>query len=157
MMIFHKISFFGMILEYFSAKDNIIIMKPIIKLVLLFIIPLTMVSMAQAQVSDKVVKAISNGSANGVAKYFDSSVDITILNTSNSYSKSQAEEVLKDFFFKNSVSGFKLMHNIDSRGGDSSSIIGTLTAGGESFRVYVLLNSASSKNAIIQELTIRQR
>ena len=63
--------------------------------------------------------------------------------------------MLNDFFEKNKVTGFKLLHNIDSRGGDSESIIGTLTAGGKSYRVYVLLNTASSKNNIVQEISIR--
>lgn len=132
-------------------------MNHIKKLLLFIVLPLSIVAFINTPAGDEIVKSIRAGDAAGVAKYFDSSVEVTILSTSNTYSKSQAEQVLKEFFAKNKVSGFKLLHNVDSRGGDSESIIGTLSAGGNTYRVYVLLNRASGNKNIIQEINIRER
>lgn len=129
-------------------------MKRLLFLVAVFMLPF-MIGNSQ-QIGDDIVKALSKGDANTVAKYFDSSVDVTILNTSDTYSKSQAQQVLKSFFSKHSVSDFKVLHNIDSKSGSSESVVGQLTSGKKSFRVYVLFsNSGSSK--IIQEISIRER
>ena len=47
---------------------------------------------------DEVVAAMKAGNSVMVAKYFDNVVDISMPDKSNSYSKSQAEMVIKDFF-----------------------------------------------------------
>ena len=52
---------------------------------------------------DNIGNAIKSGSSKEVAKFFDSSVEITIQDKESVYSKVQAEMVLKDFFSKNSV------------------------------------------------------
>ena len=46
----------------------------------------------------EVVKAIKSGNSAEVSKFFDNTVEITLPEKSNSYSKSQAELVLRDFF-----------------------------------------------------------
>jgi len=46
---------------------------------------------------DEVIAAMKTGNASSVAKYFDNNVEISMPDKSNSYSKSQAELVLKDF------------------------------------------------------------
>lgn len=44
-----------------------------------------------------VVRSINNGDAASVAKYFDNSVEMVLPGKSSTYSKSQAEMILKDF------------------------------------------------------------
>lgn len=108
------------------------------------------------QVANAIATAISKGDAAGVAKYFDSSVDVTILGEDGTYSKSQAEQMLKSFFSKHRVDNFKIVHNVDSPNGSSSSFVGQLTSGGKNYRLYVLMaDSGSSK--IVQEISIRER
>ena len=46
----------------------------------------------------EIVNAIKSGNSAEVSKYFDNTVEITLPEKSNSYSKSQAELVLHDFF-----------------------------------------------------------
>ena len=46
-----------------------------------------------------VVRSINNGDAASVAKYFDNSVEMVLPGKSSTYSKSQAEMILKDFFY----------------------------------------------------------
>lgn len=105
---------------------------------------------------DDVVAGLKKGDVSMLAKHFDSNVDVTLLGDSNTYSKSQATEVLKSFFAKNSVSNFKVIHNVDSKSGSSESIVGQITAGGKSYRVFILLSNAGSKQ-IIQEISIKTR
>ena len=49
----------------------------------------------------EIVNAIKSGNAKEVAKYFDTTVEITLPGISSSYSKAQAEPVLRDFFNSN--------------------------------------------------------
>ncbi len=49
----------------------------------------------------EVINAIKSGNAAEVAKYFDSTVELTLPEKSSSFSKSQAQLVLRDFFNQN--------------------------------------------------------
>ena len=72
----------------------------------------------------EVISAVKSGSASQVAKYFDATIDISVSGKSATYSKSQGEMVLKDFFANNAVSGFTIIHQGDNSG--SEYCIGTL-------------------------------
>ena len=50
---------------------------------------------------EKVTVAIKSGNAKELAAMFDNSIEITILESEQTYSKAQAEQVVKDFFLKN--------------------------------------------------------
>src|SRR5205823_1385917 len=79
---------------------------------------------------DEVISAMKTGNANQLSKYFDNTVEITLPDKSNSYSKSQAELVLKDFFNTSMVKDFEVLHKGDNAG--SQYCIGTLqTRNGE--------------------------
>ena len=52
---------------------------------------------------DEVIAAMKRGNAAEVARFFDNTVEINMPDKSNSYSKSQAQLVLKDFFISNGV------------------------------------------------------
>lgn len=110
---------------------------------------------SQAPISD-IEQAFKNGNVEELSKYFDSSVDITLNNTSETYSKSQAEQVLKSFFSKNKVTHFKQVHSVSSRSGSSESFVGQMTAGGQHYRVFLLLASSGSQQ-VIQEISIRKK
>lgn len=101
-------------------------------------------------VLDDISLAIRSGNAREVAKYFDTSVEITIHNESKVYSKSQAEMVLKDFFTKNPVSSFNVIHKGTSNEGSQYGI-GTLVTGGGSFRTYVYIKQKGTA-FFIQEM-----
>ena len=73
---------------------------------------------------DDVIGAIKSGNAAQMAKFFDASVEISMPDKSNSYSKSQAEMVLKDFFSTNAVKNFEVIHKGENAG--SQYCIGTL-------------------------------
>ena len=68
---------------------------------------------------------------------------------SNSYSKSQAELVLKDFFNNNPVKSFEVLHKGENAG--SQYCIGTLVTKGGSFRTTIFMNQKGDKQ-LLQEI-----
>ena len=103
---------------------------------------------------DEIVTALRSGNANLVAKYFDSTVEITLPEKSNSYSKSQAEVVLKDFFNNNPVTGFNIIHKGENAG--SQYCIGTLLTKTGNFRTTVFLKLKGDKQ-MLQEIRFENR
>ena len=59
---------------------------------------------------DEVIGALRSGNAQELSKYVDEKIEISLPDKSDSYSKSQAIMVLKDFFQNNGVTGFEVQH-----------------------------------------------
>lgn len=98
-----------------------------------------------------IVSAFKAGNATKIASYFAENVDLSILETENLYSKSQAEQILKSFFVKHKPSEFTIVHK--GKSGLSEYFIGELTCTDAIFRVT--LNSKSEEgNKEITSLTI---
>lgn len=57
---------------------------------------------------DDVIKSLRAGNAQELAKYVDDNIVISLPDKSDSYSRSQAVMVLKDFFTTNGVKGFEV-------------------------------------------------
>ncbi|HEX7456847.1 MAG TPA: DUF4783 domain-containing protein [Ginsengibacter sp.] len=98
---------------------------------------------------DDVVKAIKAGDASQVSKYFDNTVEITLPEKSNSYSKSQAELVLHDFFASNTVKDFEILHKSDN--GGSQYCIGNLKTVNGTFRTTIFMKQKGTAE-VLQEL-----
>src|SRR4051812_24609937 len=81
---------------------------------------------------DEVINAMRTGNASEVSRFFDNTVELNMPGKSNSYSKSQAELVLKDFFNSNGVKSFEIIHKGENSG--SQYCIGTLVTKSGSFR-----------------------
>lgn len=103
---------------------------------------------------DDVIAAMKSGNSDQVAKYFDSSVEISMPDKSNSYSKSQAELVLKDFFQNNTVKGFEIIHKGENAG--SQYCIGTLITRNGSFRTTIFMKQKGDTQ-VLQELRFENR
>ena len=65
---------------------------------------------------DVVVTAIRSGNVTQLSPFFDVRVDITLPDKSDTYSKTQAEMVIGDFFNKNVVQNFKINQQGESGG-----------------------------------------
>lgn len=100
---------------------------------------------------NEISKALSNGNANELARYFDESVEIAIMDEENTYNKEEAKEIVSSFFTKYKPSSYSQVHQGVSKGKDSQYTIGDLKANGETFRVYVYMKVTGGKY-IIQEL-----
>ena len=96
-----------------------------------------------------VATALQVGNAQEVAKYFNTMVDLSLPSSDDTYSKTQAEQILRDFFAKIPVKGFKVSKQGNSADG-STYCIGTLEAGNKTFRVYFLIKSNGSQNVVHQ-------
>lgn len=109
---------------------------------------------ANAQNFDGIINAIKTGSASAVAANFEGNVEITIKSTANSYSKSQAEMVLKNFFSGNQPKSFSVIHQGTSPEG-SKYFIGNLVTSGGTYRTYVYAKTANGK-LVIQEIRFEE-
>jgi Domain of unknown function (DUF4783) len=98
---------------------------------------------------DEVVNALKAGDSAQIAKYFDTTVEITMPDKSNNYSKNQAEIILKDFFSNNGVKGFEVNHKGENSG--SQYCIGTLITKNGSFRTTVFMKQKNDKQ-LLQEI-----
>lgn len=105
---------------------------------------------------DNVINALKAGNSSGLARYFDSYIDITMPEKSNNYSKSQAELVLKDFFSNNGVRNFEVKHKGDNEGNNGQYCIGTLLTKNGNFRVNVFMRSKNDR-MVVQEIRIQQQ
>ncbi|MEP6711560.1 MAG: DUF4783 domain-containing protein [Ferruginibacter sp.] len=93
-----------------------------------------------------IINAIKSGNATEIAKYFDNTVEITLPEKSNSYSKSQGELVLRDFFNNNAVKGFTIIHQGENAG--SHYCIGTLITKSGSFRTTIYMKQKGDKQTL---------
>lgn len=123
-------------------------MKPIITS-LLVVSAVVLTSFGQLNSIDEVVGAIRSGNAAELSKYFDDNVEVTLPVKSDSYSKAQAQMILKDFFANNDVKGFELKHKGDSPGGHYC--IGTLQTKSGNFRAHIFMKSKGNRE-LVKEL-----
>ncbi len=97
----------------------------------------------------EIINAIKTGNASEVSKFFDNTVEITFPGKSNSYSRSQAELVLHDFFSKNPAKSFQVIHKSENEG--SQYCIGNLETANGIFRTTIFLKQKGDKQ-VLQEL-----
>ena len=95
---------------------------------------------------DGVIGAIRSGNSAELSKYFDENIELTLPDKSDSYSKAQAQLIVKDFFTNNGVKGFDLKHKGDSPGGHFC--IGTLQTNTGNFRTNVFMKSKGGREVV---------
>lgn len=99
---------------------------------------------AMAGPFEDVIAAIKKGDVSSLSKVLDKTVEINIAGKSNSYSKAQAEIILKDFFAKNQVKSFELIHQGEA-GGGSRYGIGNLVTSGGNYRLSFFLQKKGNE------------
>lgn len=95
---------------------------------------------------DEVINAMKTGNASEIAKFFDNTVEINMPEKNNSYSKSQAELVLKDFFSSNGVKNFEIIHKGENSG--SQYCIGTLITKNGSYRTTIFMKQKGNRQLL---------
>jgi len=103
---------------------------------------------------DEIISALKNGNSSEIAKYFDNTVEIGLPDKSNSYSKSQAEVVIRDFFSNNPVKGFEVLHKGENSG--SQYCIGKLITKNATYRTTVFMKQKGNLQTI-QEVRIENQ
>lgn len=102
-------------------------------------------------VIDQVKESIKAGSAKELSKYLNATVDVTIDGKPNSYSKAQAEFVLRDFFKANPPAEFNIIHQGSSKGGQPFAI-GHYKSGSNTFRVWMKIKTVGNQS-LVQEIS----
>ena len=95
---------------------------------------------------DEVIGALRSGNSAQLAGYFDENVELTLPDKSDSYSKAQAQLIVKDFFSNNGVKGFDLKHKGDSPSGHFC--IGTLQTNAGNFRTNIFMKIKNGKEVV---------
>jgi Domain of unknown function (DUF4783) len=102
---------------------------------------------AQGDIISQVKETIKAGSAKELSKYLNQTVDVTLDDGPQSYSKAQAEFVFRDFFKQHPPAEFTLIHQGTSKGGQIFGI-GQYKSGSETYRVYMKIKAANNQQLV---------
>lgn len=103
--------------------------------------------MAQDELFNPMKDALKTGNAKEVAKFFNASVDMNVEGNVDTYSKAQAEFVLRDFFKKHPPTEFNIVHTGASKGGQQYAI-GRYVSNGENYNVMLRVKEVDKVNLI---------
>jgi hypothetical protein len=104
---------------------------------------------ASAEFSKKITEAIRKGNSSELSSYFASTIDLTVPGKEGSFSKAQAEQIVKDFFTQNPPKSFTIKHNGSSNDGSQYSV-GTYITAKSAYRSYFLIKNVSGKFYLLQ-------
>ncbi len=107
-------------------------------------------SFGQDDIINTVKETIKAGSAKELANYLNQTVDIMIDEKLESYSKAQAEFVLRDFFKAHVPTEFTIIHQGSSKGGQPFAI-GQYKSDKETFRVFIKIKTVG-KLQLVHEI-----
>lgn len=97
-----------------------------------------------------ITNALNTGNIASISAYIDVHVSITILDNENTYTKQQAEIILKDFFTKHPSKSYATVHEGTSPEG-SKFTVGNLVTSTGNFRTFFLIKQKGN-SFIIQEI-----
>lgn len=101
-----------------------------------------------SEVSAQVIQAFKSGSADVVANHFNDNVELVLPKTNNFYTKQQAKSVLADFFRKNAVKNFTVIHKGTKE--NMAFLIGSLVTSNGNFRVSIFVRKSGNFSLINQ-------
>ena len=99
---------------------------------------------------DDITTAIRVGNAGELSRYLDSRVDISLPDKSDTYSKIQAEMIIRDFFSTNGVQNF-LVKRREHNGSGSEFCVGVLQTRNGDYRTTLFIKQKGDKQ-FLQEL-----
>jgi len=104
-------------------------------------------SQAQKDVIAEVRETIKAGSAKELSKFLNQNVDVMIDEQLQTYSKAQAEFVLRDFFKEHPAAEFNIIHHGSSKGGQPFAI-GLYKSGSETYRVFMKIKNENGQQLV---------
>jgi hypothetical protein len=105
---------------------------------------------AQSSAISSIESSIRSGSASTLKNYLNTTIDLVVPGSDGTYSKTQAEQILKNFFSQNSASSYQHKQQGSSKAG-SVFVIGNLScSNGFKYRVYFLIKKYSGSYKIHQ-------
>jgi hypothetical protein len=149
--IFTPLGQFGIFLGLSRSTNILFIMKSIVGLALLtFSLVLVSFRPLSTYTLDDITTAIRVGNAGELSRYLDSRVDISLPDKSDTYSKIQAEMIIRDFFTTNGVQNFLVKHT-GPRGAGSEFCVGVLQTRNGDYRTTLFIKQKGDKQ-FLQEL-----
>ncbi|MBB2145519.1 DUF4783 domain-containing protein [Pedobacter sp. LMG 31464] len=127
-------------------------MKPLLALMLL-LLHFPSNNTAQADIIDDLSVHFKVGNSKEIAKNFAGSVELIIIDQEDVYSKAQAEQILRDFFVKNSPNKIAIVHRLSTNPNYRLGIFSLGTKTGK-FRVTITLKKNVANAFLITELRI---
>jgi hypothetical protein len=124
------------------------------KLVLLFFALFATVSPSFSQIPDEIVLSIQSGNDVMLASYFNQNVELVVQSHDDVFSKSQAQQIVAEFFKANKPKQFSIIHQGGKDGARYA--IGSLITSTGTFRVYFLLKNKDN-NSYIHQLRIEKQ
>ena len=115
---------------------------------------LSLTGWSQTEIFSPMKDALKAGSAKELVKHFNESVDIDLDGDERTYSKAQAELVLRDFFKKHVVNDFNILHDGASKGGLQYAI-GRYVSAAESYNVLIRVKEVGGTH-LIHEIKFRK-
>jgi hypothetical protein len=103
---------------------------------------------ASAQIPRNISVALKAGNSASLSDHFNENIELTILEKDGIYSKTQAEQIVKDFFAANSPKVFNLLH--EGGKGGAHYAIGELKTDNGTYRVYFLIKMINNQSFINQ-------
>ncbi len=126
---------------------------------LLFLVFLTVASIgssfAQSEFVDDITQAFKSADQRLLSKYFGNKIEITLLDQSNVFSKSQAELVMKDFFSKYDPIDFQVLYKNTPTQDAARFAIGQLDTKAGKFRIFFIIKSIDN-TLYLQEMRFEQ-
>jgi hypothetical protein len=106
----------------------------------------------QADLINEVTSEFKAGNSNEIAARFNSSIDFSIADEADVYSKAQAQQILRDFFGKHTPQSASVLHVINTNPNYQIGILALSTKTGK-FRITVTFKKTSG-SFLITELRI---
>lgn len=105
--------------------------------------------MAQGKgdIINEVKETIKAGSAKELARFLNQNVDIELDGKKETYSKAQAEIILRDFFKTNVPVDFTIIHKGQSKSGQPFAI-GQYKTGNSNYRVFMKIKAVGEQQLI---------
>ncbi|MCB2197626.1 MAG: DUF4783 domain-containing protein [Bacteroidetes bacterium] len=127
-------------------------MKTLKKALPLIIVFSFVFSSGATNYSDEVPRdiaiAFKVGNAEELAKYFNNTIELIILDTEDVYSKIQAQQIIDNFFAEHYPKSFEFIHQGGK--GESKFAIGKLVTFNGTFRVTLLIKDKNEQPLIHQ-------
>lgn len=112
-------------------------------LVTLLFLSFATTGFSQSDVISQVKETIKAGSAKELSRYLNSTVDVTMEGNPQSYSKTQAEFVLRDFFKQHPPNEVNIIHQGSSKGGQTFAIF-QYKSGNDTFRLFMKIKGSGN-------------
>ena len=125
-----------------------------LKLISLLFCFFVLTTVSFAQIPDEIVISIQNGNDAGLAEFFNENVELVVQTHDDVYSKSQAQQIVAEFFKSNKPKQFTIIHQGGKEG--ASYAIGSLITNTGTFRVYFLFRTKDN-NSYIHQLKIEKQ